>query len=219
MTTHVEWLRAVETTVSAFAPDESGSVRGVHRQQVLTLAQDDVVAIEGTPAELRALAARITAVVTVATHLQHDPTQLQALPRPLGGDGPGRHCRRAVATAPAAAPHTPRVRCAPRRRTAHHHRGKPLLRRVCAACGAGLLGSHDGAETCWCALPCPTCPAEVGRPCRRPTQHAVFGNRPHDRRVRLAQVDTERRASAGDPDLPARWPPTRPSVEDQPALG
>lgn len=40
---------------------------GEHRQPVLTLAGDEVVAIEGTPAELRTLAARITAVATSAS--------------------------------------------------------------------------------------------------------------------------------------------------------
>jgi hypothetical protein len=40
---------------------------GEHRQPVLTLAGDDVVAIQGTAAELRALAARITAVATAAS--------------------------------------------------------------------------------------------------------------------------------------------------------
>ena len=40
--------------------------QGQHRRPVLTLAQDEVVAIEGTPAQLRALAARITAVASAA---------------------------------------------------------------------------------------------------------------------------------------------------------
>lgn len=96
--------------------------------------------------------------------------------------------------------------------------GKPLVRRSYSVCGAGLLGSRDGAETCWCAIPCPTCPARVGRACRRPSEHAVFGNRPHERRARLAQAETDRRARDGDPDLPARWRPARPTAEDQPGL-
>lgn len=85
--------------------------------------------------------------------------------------------------------------------------GKPLLRTRCPSCGSGLLGSVDGAETCWCAIECPQCHAPAGRRCRRPSEHDVFGNRAHDSRIRLAQDDTERRALAGDPDLPARWLP------------
>jgi hypothetical protein len=84
--------------------------------------------------------------------------------------------------------------------------GKRLVRRTCSGCGGLLLGSVDGAETCWCVLPCPQCRAPVGRRCRRPSGHNVFGDRPHDSRVRATKDDTERRASAGDPDLPARWP-------------
>ena len=93
--------------------------------------------------------------------------------------------------------------------------GKPLIRTHCPDCRAGLLGSEDGAETCWCAVACPQCQAPVGRRCRRPSEHGVFGNRPHDSRARLAQADTERRAQAGDPDLPARW---RPAAEAQRTL-
>jgi hypothetical protein len=92
---------------------------------------------------------------------------------------------------------------------------KRLIRRPCPACSSPLLGSPDGAETCWCALPCPQCQAQVGHRCTRPSEHNVFGNRPHESRARLAQADTERRAQAGDPDIPARW---RPVPEDQPAL-
>jgi hypothetical protein len=80
--------------------------------------------------------------------------------------------------------------------------GKRVIRRRCPVCGAGLLGSEDGAETCWCAVPCPQCRATVGRRCRRPSEDGVFGNRPHDSRARLAQADTERRAQAGDPRSP-----------------
>lgn len=71
--------------------------------------------------------------------------------------------------------------------------GKLLARVPCRQCGGLLLGSTDGAETCWC----------------------VFGNRPHDSRVALALADTHRRAEAGDPDVPAKWPAPDP---EQPAL-
>jgi len=48
-------------------PGEDWVGAGQHRRPVLTLAQDDVIAIQGTPSELRALAARITAVATAAS--------------------------------------------------------------------------------------------------------------------------------------------------------
>ena len=62
MSAHIEWLAARETSVQVFTPGEDWVGAGAHRQPVLTLAGDDVVAIQGTPAELRALAARIRAV-------------------------------------------------------------------------------------------------------------------------------------------------------------
>lgn len=98
--------------------------------------------------------------------------------------------------------------------------GKPLIRTPCPRCGTTLLGSAEGAETCWCDVACPRCQASPGRRCRRPSEHGVFGNRPHDSRARLAQADTERRALAGDPDLPARWPPLTDDhpQSEQPAL-
>lgn len=67
MSAHIEWLAASETSVQVFTPGEDWVGAGEHRRPVLTLAQDDVIAIEGTPAELRALAARITAVATAAS--------------------------------------------------------------------------------------------------------------------------------------------------------
>ena len=59
MSTHIEWLAARETSVQVFTPGEHWVGAGEHRQPVLTLAGDDVVAIQGTPAELRALAAML----------------------------------------------------------------------------------------------------------------------------------------------------------------
>lgn len=97
--------------------------------------------------------------------------------------------------------------------------GKTMVRRTCPACGTRLLGSAGDAETCTCAMPCPTCLAPPGRRCRRPSEHGVFGNRPHGARVQTARDDTERRAAAGDPDIPARWSETvTESGEPQPAL-
>jgi hypothetical protein len=93
--------------------------------------------------------------------------------------------------------------------------GKQLIRRDCPDCGSLLLGSRHAAETCWCAVACPRCRAPAGRRCTRPSEHNVFDGRPHDSRVRAAQADTERRALAGDPDLPARWPTV---ADDQPTL-
>ena len=67
MSAHIEWLAAAETSVQVFIPGEDWVGAGQHRRPVLTLAQDDVIAFQGTPAELRALAARITAVATAAS--------------------------------------------------------------------------------------------------------------------------------------------------------
>ena len=66
MSAHIEWLAAAETSVQVFTPGEDWVGAGQHQRPVLTLAQDDVIAFQGTPAELRALAARITAVATAA---------------------------------------------------------------------------------------------------------------------------------------------------------
>jgi len=63
MTAHIEWLDAAETTVAVFALGDEWVGVGRHRRPVLTLAQDDVVAVQGSPAELRALAARINVAV------------------------------------------------------------------------------------------------------------------------------------------------------------
>ena len=60
MSVHVEWLAAAETRVEVFVPGENWVGAGQHRRPVLTQA------IEGTPAQLRALAARITAVASAA---------------------------------------------------------------------------------------------------------------------------------------------------------
>ena len=67
MSAHIEWLSARETSLQVFTPGEDWVGAGEHRQPVLTLAGDDVVAIQGTPAELRALAARISVVVAAAS--------------------------------------------------------------------------------------------------------------------------------------------------------
>ena len=67
MSAHIEWLAACETSLQVFTPGEDWVGAGEHRQPVLTLAGDDVVAIQGTPAELRALAARISVVVAAAS--------------------------------------------------------------------------------------------------------------------------------------------------------
>lgn len=64
MSVHVEWLAAAETSVQVFLPGEDWVGEGEHRRPVLTLATDDVVAIEGSPAQLRALAARITVLAS-----------------------------------------------------------------------------------------------------------------------------------------------------------
>lgn len=84
MSAHIEWLDAAATCAQVFLPGEEWVGEGEHPRPVLTLANDDVVAIEGTPAQLRALAARITAVaatvedrLTAATD-HHSAAEAQA---------------------------------------------------------------------------------------------------------------------------------------------
>lgn len=85
MSGHIEWLAAATTSVQVFLPGEEWVGEGEHRRPVLTLAGDDVVALEGTPAQLRALAARITAVAATvedrltATAAHHSAAEAQAL--------------------------------------------------------------------------------------------------------------------------------------------
>lgn len=55
MSAHIAWLAAAETSVQVFTPGEDWVGAGQHPRPVLTLAQDDVIAFQGTPAELRAL--------------------------------------------------------------------------------------------------------------------------------------------------------------------
>lgn len=66
MSTHIEWLDAASTHVAVFAPGEVWAGHGQHARPVLTLAGDEVVAIEGTPDEIRALAALIGTVAARA---------------------------------------------------------------------------------------------------------------------------------------------------------
>lgn len=74
MSAHIEWLDAAGTSVQTFAPGEEWVGQGLHRRPVLTLAQDDIVAIEGTPPQIRALAARITAATRSRTPAdEHEP--------------------------------------------------------------------------------------------------------------------------------------------------
>lgn len=78
MSVHIEWLAAAETSVQVFLPGEEWAGEGEHRRPVLTLANDEVVAIEGTPAQLRALAARITAVASTVEARQNATAAHQA---------------------------------------------------------------------------------------------------------------------------------------------
>lgn len=64
MTVHIEWLHAAETSATVLSPGEQWVGEGMHRRPVLTLADDAVVAIEGTPAQLLELSARIADAVT-----------------------------------------------------------------------------------------------------------------------------------------------------------
>lgn len=65
MTVHVEWLRARETRAEVIAPgDDWVSDEPDPGCYILALSNSDTTAIMGTLPELRALAARITAVVT-----------------------------------------------------------------------------------------------------------------------------------------------------------
>jgi hypothetical protein len=65
VSTHIEWLTAADISVRGFAAgaDAGPILRAGAGEAVLTLAGDDVVVIQGTPTELRALAARIAAEV------------------------------------------------------------------------------------------------------------------------------------------------------------
>lgn len=96
MSAYIEWLAAAETSVQVFTPGEDWVGAGEHRLPVLTLAQDDVIAIEGTPAELRALAARITAVATAASARLDPRRRGRVIPWPPSGR---RAARRAVSVA------------------------------------------------------------------------------------------------------------------------
>lgn len=84
--------------------------------------------------------------------------------------------------------------------------GRRLVARACPSCGRTLLGSEQGLETCTCGITCPVCGrggrGRGRRLCRRPSGHDCND---HHARVDLAQADTERRAAAGDPDIPAAW--------------
>lgn len=84
MSTHIEWMAAAVTSVQVFLPGEEWVGEGEHRRPVLTLAGDDVVAIEGSPAQLRALGARITAVASAVEARLAAATAHQAdeMPRP-----------------------------------------------------------------------------------------------------------------------------------------
>ena len=65
MSVHVEWMSARDTCAEVIAPGEDW-VAAEHQdpnRHALALSVDEVTAIEGTLPELRALAARITAVV------------------------------------------------------------------------------------------------------------------------------------------------------------
>lgn len=75
MSAHIEWLDATDTSVQVFAPGDEWVGQGQHRRPVLTLAQDDIVAIEGTPDQMRALAARIAAAAEHAWPSRaHEPS-------------------------------------------------------------------------------------------------------------------------------------------------
>lgn len=67
MSTHVEWLAAAATRVQVYVPGEDWIGADQQRHPVLTLSHNDVVAIEGTPTQLRALAARINVVAAAAS--------------------------------------------------------------------------------------------------------------------------------------------------------
>lgn len=88
MSTQVEWLTAAETSVQVVTPGEEWAGGGRHRSPVIVLAKGNVIAIEGTPSELRALSARIAAVVAasasrfdaVELYERHAPTTQAASP-------------------------------------------------------------------------------------------------------------------------------------------
>ncbi len=75
--------------------------------------------------------------------------------------------------------------------------GRPLALGPCAHCPRQTWG-----ETCPKALPCPTCGAGVGCPCRRPSGHGCGW---HAARLAASAAVDAARETAGDPTLPAPW--------------
>jgi len=61
MSVHVEWLNAAEAQVEVYEPGEEWVGAEDQSRTVLTLSNDDVVAVEGSIDSLLALAARIAA--------------------------------------------------------------------------------------------------------------------------------------------------------------
>jgi hypothetical protein len=80
--------------------------------------------------------------------------------------------------------------------------GRPLVARRCG-CGRRTLG-----ETCPQVIPCRTCGqvgGRPGRPCFRPSGHQAADW--HAARVAAAAAVDVERERAGDPTVPASWPP------------
>lgn len=72
MSAHIEWLDAAATSVHVITPGQEWVGQDQHSRPVLTLANEEIVAIEGTPDDLRVLAARIS---TAANALHMTPVQ------------------------------------------------------------------------------------------------------------------------------------------------
>jgi hypothetical protein len=57
-------------------------------------------------------------------------------------------------------------------------------------------------------VPCPQCGAAIGKPCKRPSQHGVWGNQPHASRDQAALDAGIVRTCPGNPHDPP--PPQQP---------
>jgi len=91
--------------------------------------------------------------------------------------------------------------------------GRPLVARDCPHCPTSTVG-----ETCPQSLPCPSCAAAPGKPCRRPSEHALSAAFAgwHAERSAAAELVDDARQARNDPSLPAPWPP-RPTARRRPS--
>ncbi len=92
--------------------------------------------------------------------------------------------------------------------------GRPLEIGTCSVCGKPDTILNI---TCVRAVPCPGCPAKVGGPCQRPSEHRIDDGFAHRKRQLAAQAVDDERAAAGDLTVPALWRPRTPAPAAEPA--